>query len=666
MKVNSLFDAQNLSGAAVGERGDSRESFRDGTLFECRPRRVPMLFAWAGLLSALAAVFLIAQCHMWSAQGAVSSIVGRRLAGSNDDEDQEGSPSQICQGFSGEPETAAGQETSYPMRSAGGQEQAAAAAGTEQRPHKKKRKKRYLDEDEQEDAPEAKLGKLSGSTGAASDQFLVRPQEEAEQALLPQLPSREEERRAFENDVFTALGIPEAWNLSDYSPGWEHLGLFDNVQQSYLEEWHTDFDDVWFPTHTPEALGEQQADKIQPLHAKEQDDRASSAEPGMHEVALGVEGHLPEAWASQQAVAAEAPPFGFSGDEDDSPDLTDEICSMLGPSNSSCHSSSEQSGDLLEDELQLDTLGILLKESGLLEDLKMGLKGPSTSSFASEVLCDPQSVEKESSAASQLEEYVASGPSLPETSHSSEDSRSWGSASSAVFSVGGAASEGQSSSSPGNDQSEARVESQPLKHHLFYRLPIAEPPEQDKMDNEMAPSFWAMPRLSLAGALRPVQLLLNKEYLNAKEARELIIASRTLLRFAFTLAAPIVTRHPAHLCTQLGRRFLVADAMRSLELVLGSHFQRSYVWDDVKRKLLAPPVHWKRRPLPAVLRGTREEQVELMLRAMEKYRLGERPSPQTVVYLKRELLCYCDSPPAFKKGDWEPWREDERNSGDLR
>ncbi|KAL8442767.1 hypothetical protein Emag_006251 [Eimeria magna] len=671
---------------ALDERGGTSGRPKDRALFTVQSRRVSVSFVWASLLSVLAAVFLIAQCHVWSSRELLSSNVGRRLAGSGNDqqgegeEDDEGFLLDWCQSMGDQPQTAAGQGVFFSMPSAGAQEQPAAAAELEQKSSKRKRKTRHLEQDEDEGAPEAKMSKFAGGKEASYPHGLVAPQQEALEGggsselegLLPGSSSFEEELLAFQDDVLSALDIPESPSASslEHSSGRGGVDILDEFLQSQLEEWVSDSDSSSHSAHTPEAPGEQQLESEEFIssYIEEQYEQAY-----MGKVSLAQERPLHEESTSAQPVfeeggvapALEAFPLDISGISGELPHLREgDIQGVLGGPPSVSATTSEQSGEEAEGNFLSDTLTQLLKEGDFLKQWERALNAPFLSSIASELWGGSRGANKELSQAGQPEQE-GSRLTSPEVILQSDGSDSSQAGASAMPTVSGTTSEAPSTSSIESEESQTVLYSKAYETHLFYRLPTIEAPEPEKGDDGMAPAFWVMPRLNLPGALRPVQELLNKEHLNAKEARELINRSLTLVRVAYFFLKPIRTKNPAELCTLLGKRLLMVDALMGVEIALGPHFKKPYVWEDIVNKLLVPPMRWERKVLPSEPRRTRSVFVEYLLRALDKYRRGVRPSAKMILFLKRELFCFADSPPEFKREPWDPWRDDDRISSVL-
>ncbi|KAL8434462.1 hypothetical protein ACSSS7_003108 [Eimeria intestinalis] len=671
MKESFFLEAQGDPELALDEGSNNSTNRGYEALSAVRPRRISTSFVRAFLISVSAAVFLIAHCHFWSGRGAVASTAARSLAGSSNnnqqgagsneegegEEGQESLPSHICQGHpygEGPPAAAAPPEVYYPMQARGGEQEAATGLEAEQQPPKKKRKFKHLVGGE----PEEKISKVVR-------QAMTLHEGDPSGADFPpsDLPTFEEELQGIHYDALTAASIPQSPSPLDVELDiLEDLDLPKELLEADLGAWVLDS-----ATSSSSPVDTTEKGEEGFFFAKEQEGQpppasiATSVVPPRQGPSQRQELHPQQAVLQPLTDVYPFEPAGFAGEL---PQLREEdILSVLGAPRTPDGSTSYQAGhEPAIADFNPDFLEALLKEENLLSNLGMASGDPFIPARSSEALgaADAQSGDQAWSAATVVIDEGGPPPSSSDASHFSQGFESPGEGTSAGPSVGGTTSQAPLEDSTASREAVATAQEIDWSTHAFYRLPIAEPPEPDKGDSGMSPLLWVMPRTSLARAAQPVHDLLNKEHLNAKESRELISHSLLLVRFGSSLTRPMTSKQPSELCVLLGRKYLMLDLLKSVELALGPHLVKPFIWDELVRKLLVPPAHWERRPLSETRFGTRSELIEYLLRALDRFRKGERPSPRLTVFLKRKLFCYEDSPPDFKKAVWDPWRQDDQ------
>ncbi|CDJ37774.1 hypothetical protein, conserved [Eimeria tenella] len=194
--------------------------------------------------------------------------------------------------------------------------------------------------------------------------------------------------------------------------------------------------------------------------------------------------------------------------------------------------------------------------------------------------------------------------------------------------------------------------------HPFVRLPLLEPGADKDLPDLRALNLRGRSPL-LAHSLKIVRSFLMKPILNKIEVIELLKCEATMLRQAAQLIALSVDNlNPSSAVEVLGRRFLVLQALHSVAKLLGDHVANN-VWYKSVFALL--PSSYSKRFRRSFGRWS-ERYIILsrdLIEAMEMYRVGDEPSAERIIDLKRRLLCLPDSPSGFRRVAWSIWRTDD-------
>ncbi|CDJ66135.1 hypothetical protein, conserved [Eimeria necatrix] len=198
----------------------------------------------------------------------------------------------------------------------------------------------------------------------------------------------------------------------------------------------------------------------------------------------------------------------------------------------------------------------------------------------------------------------------------------------------------------------------PRNEHPFVRLPLLEPGAADDLPDLRALNLRGRCPL-LAHSLKIVRSFLMKPILNKVEVVELLKCEATMLR----QAARLITLSVEHLSPSaaveiLGRRFLVFQALHSVAKLLGSHVANNAWYKSVFALL---PSNYGKRLGQNIARWSQRYVIlsKDLISAMELYRMGDEPSAEEIIDLKRRLLCLPDSPSGFRRVAWSVWRVDD-------
>lgn len=200
----------------------------------------------------------------------------------------------------------------------------------------------------------------------------------------------------------------------------------------------------------------------------------------------------------------------------------------------------------------------------------------------------------------------------------------------------------------------ATLEDEGPENHPFYRLPTA-----SYSQNLIPFSFERVNmykrRISLPYVLTPVQQLLAKLRLPRDDLQSLIFLSEKLVKIAFSMDTfPKGTIPLYEVQESVMRRFLIADALWSICVVVGSSMQKEMWWDQVMDILAFSP---NVQISSARGKDSRLRLVRQFIAALCIYREGRRPSAEEVIELKREVLFSPDAPALFRARGYDKLRQ---------
>ncbi|KAL8431318.1 hypothetical protein Efla_004191 [Eimeria flavescens] len=191
--------------------------------------------------------------------------------------------------------------------------------------------------------------------------------------------------------------------------------------------------------------------------------------------------------------------------------------------------------------------------------------------------------------------------------------------------------------------------------HLFYRLPTASPLKTSLDYDPTAVAHGK--RLPLVQMLLPIRSLLSRRHLNKVDTLRLLYEGERLVTFTKSyMTGDLKSKRSCDLVVPVASRFLVADALCCLCIVLGEEaMQKDLWWTPVISEMFALLESW----VPSTRPSFHDTLLKAVLQAGEVYKTGGRPPAETVVNIKRGIFCHMFSHPYFKKPAWRPWREDD-------
>ncbi|KAL8440889.1 hypothetical protein Emag_007646 [Eimeria magna] len=211
-------------------------------------------------------------------------------------------------------------------------------------------------------------------------------------------------------------------------------------------------------------------------------------------------------------------------------------------------------------------------------------------------------------------------------------------------------------------KSATSTDQQQIHLHPFVRLPAVRPGiSVTPIDPQDILTCPGAPRLS-TGLLGLMRGLFAKPELDASDARALILTAGYLVKFVQRrLTLELTNPHNAHVIRHVGLFFMVADAVVAAYHAVG--FQpASFSWWSTFTEAF-PTSHQVRSPSKYSRKSTHFnfKLLKGLIGALNIYKTGSRPPVQTVLQLKRMLLCSTYSLAYFKARRWNPWREDNKS-----
>ncbi|CDJ53590.1 hypothetical protein, conserved [Eimeria brunetti] len=230
----------------------------------------------------------------------------------------------------------------------------------------------------------------------------------------------------------------------------------------------------------------------------------------------------------------------------------------------------------------------------------------------------------------------------------------------AYGSVGAAAGEGESKNAVTKGDMAADKSPDPLSHHPFYRLPVLAPGVRTAPFVLMASRYHHnfMPPRVIYDCLRSLRELFLKQSLNQSEADAVRCAAIRLAEFLLRwYSDPVKDGCAATIAYQLGRRYMILDAILSAIHVLGPSPQSLWAFGELVERI----------PLDAEVLETRGRGfkfrsnilvIKRLKLALQKLKNGVRPSATETVELKRNLLNNV-AHRYFRARQYDCWRRDD-------
>ncbi|KAL8269194.1 hypothetical protein Esti_006881 [Eimeria stiedai] len=201
----------------------------------------------------------------------------------------------------------------------------------------------------------------------------------------------------------------------------------------------------------------------------------------------------------------------------------------------------------------------------------------------------------------------------------------------------------------------------PHPQHPFVRLPTLEPGVKVRrfLPREMRTSGTFSN--AYAATILRMRKVLRKKQLTEAQARELVSDAERLANSAYHwMRFEVQGLPPRQAATHLGQRFLVIYYLFCASKVLGQEWTRQGWWPELMDRI--PHLYeYDIESMPSASAFYVSLAKDLAL-AMQQLKNGVSLSANFIIDLKRRLICTSQSPPAFRKRQWDPWRQDDEES----
>lgn len=221
-----------------------------------------------------------------------------------------------------------------------------------------------------------------------------------------------------------------------------------------------------------------------------------------------------------------------------------------------------------------------------------------------------------------------------------------------------------SAAAPTSSEAEAPVSAAPVvdaRDHLYFRLPRLQEIPQGPVFN-----FDEALKLSTARYLSPylntVRSLLVLPEIFGKDADTLMRAAAHLVSYAAQyMTDPLLKKDPSAVVPHLGQRFLLLDALLSVGYLLGPRMSIEHWWPRLGVMIQSSYTH--ERPSKCSRKCSYNLALcDELITAIHCLKAGTRLTPRATVNLKQKLFCKKDSPNAFRRPQWDSWRQDNKDS----
>ncbi|KAL8441560.1 hypothetical protein Emag_007072 [Eimeria magna] len=194
--------------------------------------------------------------------------------------------------------------------------------------------------------------------------------------------------------------------------------------------------------------------------------------------------------------------------------------------------------------------------------------------------------------------------------------------------------------------------------HPFYHLPTIPAPVLHQLTTMYAYRMHYA-AYDFYGLLNAAQRLLAKQSLDLLEAKELFGCANALIGHASSrLRNPLTGVSSFHFAHALALRFLISDILWCACELLGQILKKDRWWQPLMESMLAIEDTWSLEKFKRQRDARKKvELVQAILRIVNIYKAGQRPSPRDVVRIKQLIFCGDDQLIVFQQKLWNPWRQ---------
>lgn len=159
--------------------------------------------------------------------------------------------------------------------------------------------------------------------------------------------------------------------------------------------------------------------------------------------------------------------------------------------------------------------------------------------------------------------------------------------------------------------------------------------------------------------LRYMRTLLLQDAIQQNEMKGFINKMEVIAGYLLEFhCKSVLSATPRDAARHLGVRYLILDTLYAATEVLGKPGNANSWWAELVKNIPCEVAEYdcERSLGPQFLANVKTAR-ELSV-ALQKLKLGVRPSSLETVRLKRMLFCEDTSPPFFRSRNWDPWRQD--------
>ncbi|KAL8424246.1 hypothetical protein Efla_007295 [Eimeria flavescens] len=203
----------------------------------------------------------------------------------------------------------------------------------------------------------------------------------------------------------------------------------------------------------------------------------------------------------------------------------------------------------------------------------------------------------------------------------------------------------------------AKLNEEEIAKHPYVHIPALRQgvqPRRFSLNNMMSPD--QCPRRHV-NVLRKVRQLLLRPTLNQADADLLVNLSEKLASHAVhMMASDISFLRPYAAAEQMGRRFMLFNALYSASLALGASWSLEPWWELLASKMTTDYLYYAE--FRANVNKFNVALTDDLMEALRLYKLGMSPTNADIISLKFRLFCKPQSPYFLRDASWRPWRED--------
>ncbi|KAL8426956.1 hypothetical protein Efla_004509 [Eimeria flavescens] len=198
--------------------------------------------------------------------------------------------------------------------------------------------------------------------------------------------------------------------------------------------------------------------------------------------------------------------------------------------------------------------------------------------------------------------------------------------------------------------------------HPYLRLPVVNP---ELIPRDFRPNACADPKYlwgSIAGPLRDMRELFLQPSLTPQQIERLLRSAESIAFIAIRkLMRGFPMTFPGDTLSKMAMMFLVFDALVSARMVLGDRMGLGDWWRDYAGCF--PTEQTFDKPALRSYPGTefRVRFINLASSALSVYKTGVRPQPKVIIKLKRMLFNSPYSPKFYRGPDFDAWRMDDED-----